>query len=176
MTRNWEDHARFCLLCGEPLVERDLFGAKRKACSACDYVFFRPPSAAAAAVVAVGRELVLVRRGIEPYLGSWGLPAGLQEYGEIPQDAARRETREETGLEVEIERLLEVHYATDDPRKRVNVVVYLARPVAGTLQAADDATDARFFPLDALPPEIAFDSNRVVLASLRRQFPHGDIR
>lgn len=176
MTRNWEDHARYCLLCGAPLVERPLYGAQRKACSACDYVFFRPPSAAAATVVAAGREILLVRRGIEPYRGCWGLPAGFQEYGESPMETARRETREETGLEVRILRLLDVHYALDDPRKRVNVVVYLATPVAGTLHASDDATEARFFELGALPEAIAFDGNRLLLASLQRQFPDGDIR
>jgi 8-oxo-dGTP diphosphatase len=175
MVHNLDDDAAFCLVCGAPLVERPLFGASRKTCSRCAWVFWRPPAAAAAAVVVRGREVLLVRRGIQPYFDHWGLPSGFQDYGESPEATAQRETREETGLEVAIVRLLDVCYATDDPRKRVNVVVYLARPVAGMLRAADDATDARWFSLDALPEPLAFASNRRVLAGLRARFPHGDI-
>ena len=57
----------------------------------------------------------------------------------------------------------------------MNVVVYLARPVAGTLAAADDARDARFFSLDDLPDEIAFENGRALLARLRAEFPDRDI-
>lgn len=175
MSRPWEENARYCPLCATPLVLGEKFGQQRKTCSACDYIQFLTPAAAAAAVVVRGRELVLVQRAIEPYRGQWGLPAGFQEYGETPEEAAIRETREETGLEIEILRLLDLRYTRDDPRKRVNVAIYLARAVAGDLCAADDATDVRYFHLDALPAAIAFETSRHVLALLRRAHPHGDL-
>jgi 8-oxo-dGTP diphosphatase len=173
---DWESRLRFCPLCAAPLELRDSFGRPRKTCSACDYIQFRSPAAAAAVVAARGRDIVLVQRAIEPYRGQWGLPAGFQEYGETPEEAAIREAREETGLEVRIRRLLDLRYARDDPRKRVNVAIYLAEVVAGDMAAADDAADVRLFDLDALPEAIAFESNRHVLAALRRQCPHGEIR
>ena len=175
MTANWEDRAAFCIVCAAPLEVREVFGSERKACTACDYVQFRSPASAAATVVARGREVLLVQRGIRPFRGHWGFPAGFQDYWETAEEAALRETREETGLEVELLRLLDVWYTRDDPRKRVNVVVYLARPVAGTLAAADDARDARFFSLDDLPDEIAFENGRALLARLRAEFPDRDI-
>ena len=175
MSPNWEDRAAFCIVCGAGLEQREVFGAIRKTCTACDYIQFRSPAGAAAVVVVRGREILLVRRRIEPYLGLWGFPAGFQDYWETPQEAAAREVLEETGLEIAIERLLDVCYTRDDPRKRSNVVVYLARPVAGTLRAADDAADAAFFSLDGLPDEIAFENNQAILRRLARDFPTGDI-
>ena len=121
MQPNWEDRAAFCIVCGAPLAEREVFGAPRKACTACDYVQFRSPACAAAVVVARGRQVLLVQRGIKPYEGHWGFPAGFQDYWEGPEDAAVREVREETGLDVRLLRLLDIRYTRDDPRKRVNV-------------------------------------------------------
>jgi len=176
MGLNWDDRAAFCCVCGAPLEERDAFGARRRACTSCDYIQFRSPACAAAALVARGREVLFVRRGIEPYCGEWGLPAGYQEYWESAEEAAIREVREETGLEIAILRLLDVWYTKDDPRKRSNVSVYLARPVAGTLSAADDAADARFFTLDKLPDKVAFENNRRLLSRLVRDQPVDDIQ
>jgi hypothetical protein len=68
-----------------------------------------------------------------------------------------------------------VCYTTDDPRKRSNVAVFLARPVGGSLAAGDDAVAAEFFSLDALPEKIAFENNRMVLARLMRDHPTGTL-
>jgi len=168
--------ARFCLRCGTALLRSLRFGRQRPVCSGCGFVLFRSPATGAAAVVVRGREVLLVQRGIEPYRGHWGFPAGYQDYGESAAEAAVRETREETGLEIRIERILDVLYTRDDPRKQANLIVFLARAVAGDLRAADDADDARFFPLDACPEDIAFDNNRLLLERLRRDLPKGDFR
>jgi 8-oxo-dGTP diphosphatase len=168
--------AAYCLWCGAPLQVRELFGARRQACTTCGFVHFRPPAAAACAVVARGREVLLVRRRVEPCAGAWALPGGFQDHDEDPATTAVREVAEETGLVVRISRLLDVYYATEDPRKRVNVIAYLASPVAGELRAADDAAEARFFALDALPADIAFVNNRTLFDRLRAAFPTGDIQ
>src|SRR5690606_16991676 len=88
--------------------------------------------------------VLLVKRKIPPFAGAWALPGGFQDYEEDPAATAVREVAEETGLVVTIRRLIDVFYSVDDPRKRVNVIAYLASPVAGELRAADDAADARF--------------------------------
>jgi 8-oxo-dGTP diphosphatase len=175
MTGSWDDRAAFCPLCGADLAEATLYGAPRKTCTRCEYIQFRSPAGAAAVVIARGREILFVQRAIEPYRGAWGFPAGYQEYWEALQETAVREAREETGLQIRIERLLDLRYTTDDPRKRANVAVYLARAVGGTLRAADDARDARYFSLDALPEPIAFQNNRDMLQRLLHDYPHGDI-
>lgn len=93
----------------------------------------RPPIAAAI-IVADGRVLLVRRRIAEGEL-SWQFPAGQVEAGETPEDAAVRETREETGLTVvPVERLGErVHPATG------RAMVYVACDVrAGTVHVADE--------------------------------------
>ena len=103
-------------------------------------------------------KVLLIRRGKPPKLDSWSLPGGAQELGESLHDTARREALEETGLEVEVIKLLDVIDLIEEDGDRVkyhySLVDYLAKPVGGTLQAGSDATDARFFDLDealALP-------------------------
>jgi mutator protein MutT len=93
---------------------------------------------------AAGR-LLLVRRGQPPALGSWTLPGGRVEPGETPSEAAVREVREETGLDVQVVRLL----AT------LPVLGYLvhdfeATVTGGALRAGDDADDVRWYSLDEL--------------------------
>lgn len=170
-----EQRAAFCVVCGTSLEARKIFGRTRRACPACDFIHFENTACAAGAVVVQGREVLLVKRGIQPSKGLWGFPAGFQDYGESPAETAVREVREETCLEVELVRLLDVVLTRDNPRKLINLVVYLARVVAGELAAADDALEARFFPLDEPPEDLAFENNRQILAQLVRETPTGDI-
>jgi 8-oxo-dGTP diphosphatase len=138
-------------------------------------VHFVNPAPAAAAIVMDGREILLVRRRIEPYRDHWGIPAGFQEYEETAAETAVRETLEETGLQIAIAGLFDVLFTRDDPRKRANLVVYMAKPVGGRLRAGDDALAAAFFAIDALPEPIAFENNRLLIQRLLREHPTGDI-
>ncbi len=100
-----------------------------------------------AVIVDHGRVLV-VRRGTEPMKGRWTIPGGLIEVGEALTDAVVRETREETGLQVDpielVELLDRIH--REDGRVRYHYVIadYLCRVVGGTLGAASDADAVRW--------------------------------
>ena len=168
-----EEHARYCPLCGSELAARQIEGRRRSACPSCPYVLYRNPGCGAAAVVLRGREVLLIRRGVEPFAGHWGVPAGYQEYGELLEDCATRETLEETGVEIEITGLLELSYNRDDPRKECNIAFFEARARGGELRPRSDAVEVRWFALDALPDKIAFESNRRILDTLRRKFALG---
>ena len=101
--------------------------------------------------------VVLVKRKNPPH--GWALPGGFVDYGERVEDAAVREAKEETGLEVTLTGLLGVYSdPARDPRMHTISTVFTAvarnpEEVAG----GDDAAEAKFFPLDALPRDIAFD-------------------
>ncbi|MFN0205619.1 MAG: NUDIX domain-containing protein [Planctomycetota bacterium] len=168
----WESQAKYCPMCGAELARRAFEGIERPACTGCNFILYANPASASCAVVVVQREVCLIKRGIEPYRGHWTLPAGYQEYYETPAEAAAREAKEECGLEVDVIRLLDVLYTTDDVRKRANLNVYLCRPIGGTLAAGDDAESAAFFPIDALPESIGFENNRKILAALRAELPN----
>ncbi len=105
---------------------------------------------------------IVIRRGFEPFRGSWALPGGFVEYGETVEDAARREALEETGLEIELLQLLGVYSdPTRDPRGHTASIVYIARPTGGTLTAGDDAAETAFATSPSQLP-MAFDHGEII--------------
>ncbi len=94
-----------------------------------------------------GDRILLVRRGREPGKDLWAVPGGRQHYGEPLRDAARREAREETGLDVEVG---DVVWAGDSigpgdpPAWHFAIIDFMAKPLGGSLVAGDDAAEARW--------------------------------
>lgn len=165
---SWQRRAKHCPLCASPLALGAVEGRERICCSACSFVLYENPASAAAAVVLDDRRRVLlVRRAIEPYRGAWALPAGYQEIDETAEAAAVREVREECGLVIEVIALLDLLFVPEDLRKPANLAVYLCRPVGGTLLAGEDALEAAWFDLDALPPDLGFENGPRILDRLR---------
>ncbi len=105
-------------------------------------------------------EVLLIRRGEEPYVGKWALPGGHIEYGvETLEECVARELKEETDVEVEVDDLtLLDNYSKPgrDPRGHYITHVYFAKKFKGIPKANDDAMDARWWSLSDLP-ELAFD-------------------
>ena len=106
-----------------------------------------PVECAGAVVRDEAGRLLLVRRGREPAAGLWSLPGGRIEPGETAAEAAAREVREETGLEVEIGEVLITALVGDGAFR---VQDFSAVVVGGELQAGDDAADVRWVADDEL--------------------------
>jgi 8-oxo-dGTP diphosphatase len=112
-------------------------------------------------VIPSEKGVVLVRRGSEPYEGQWALPGGFVEVGETVREAAVREAAEETGLAVEVSRLVGVYSDPDrDPRGHNVSVVFLVRVLSGQMKAASDAAEVDV--LDPAGVELAFDHRRII--------------
>lgn len=110
-------------------------------------------------IVETAGGIVLVERKNEPR--GWALPGGFVDYGERPEDAARREVEEETGLRATLIELLGVYGAPDrDPRQH-NVSIVFVGTAQGAPRGGDDAESARVFALDAVPA-LCFDHDRIV--------------
>lgn len=143
-------------------------GRERLRCPQCPFVLYQNPASAAAGVVLdADRRVLLVRRAIPPFRGSWALPAGYQELDEDAPSAAVREIREEAGIEVAVVRLLDLLFIPDDARKPVNLAVYLCRPLARELAPGSDVIAADWFDLERLPDDLAFDNGPRILHPLR---------
>lgn len=111
-------------------------------------------------LVEVQGGIVLVERRHPPE--GWAIPGGFVEYGETLEEAAVREMREETGLEVDLVR--QFHTYSDpgrDPRFHTIGTVFIGRG-RGAPRAGDDAGQARVFTRDSLPAKIAFDHRRII--------------
>jgi 8-oxo-dGTP diphosphatase len=114
-------------------------------------------------------QALLIRRGRPPFAGQWALPGGFLDIDEDLDRCAARELQEETGIaDPYMEQFHAFGDVGRDPRERIVSVAYLALAPAASLraQAGDDAADAQWHGLAALP-ELAFDHARVIAAARR---------
>jgi ADP-ribose pyrophosphatase YjhB (NUDIX family)/ribosomal protein S18 acetylase RimI-like enzyme len=157
---------KYCPQCGSGLENKMVAERVRPVCPACGFVFYINPIVAVGALIEYEGRVALVKRGVEPGRNLWGLPAGYAEADESAEEAAVRETWEETRLRVEIDGLLDACSFGRDQSPGV-LLIYAAHVLSGQLEAGDDALDARWFGPDELP-EIAFRTHRDVLRKWRQ--------
>lgn len=110
---------------------------------------FEDPKVAVAVLTGRDGKVLLARRNHDPGMGLWTFPSGFVDRGEELQTAAVRETREEVGVEVRIDRLLAVRSASGNP---VILIAFAATILSGEPAPGDEATEVGFFARDALPP------------------------
>lgn len=143
---------KFCPHCGESLVTKVIEDMSKLACSVCDYIRWENPKPVVVLLIPAGRGLVLVRRKFAPMAGYRCLPGGFLNTLECPEVAAKREAKEETGLDVEIEKLVAVRTT---PGNQL-LMIYQSRPVYADPVAGSDAAEAGIFMPENLPDDIAF--------------------
>ncbi|HWC30501.1 MAG TPA: NUDIX hydrolase [Dehalococcoidia bacterium] len=151
----------FCRECGHALEQRLAFGKTRGVCPACGYTHFEDPKVAVGVVVEMDGGIVLGRRNHEPKMGCWSFPSGFVDAGEVPEDAAAREVEEETGVLVQLDRLLGVY---SKPGERVIFIAFAGHAVGGALEAGEECIEVAVFPPDRLP-ELAFPNDGAILAA-----------
>ena len=112
-------------------------------------------------IIETEKGIVLIKRKNPPY--GWALPGGFVDYGETLEDAAVREAKEETSLDVElISQFRAYSDPSRDPRHHTISVIFRARAVSGTPVASDDAIEAGIFNSENLPNALAFDHGRIL--------------
>jgi 8-oxo-dGTP diphosphatase len=140
-------------------------------------IYDYPHPAVTADLIVLTREkrprVLLIRRKHGPFTGAWALPGGFVDQDEPLEAAARRELREETGLEVgQLEQMQAFGDPGRDPRGWTVSIAFVAHVDPNTAATAgDDAAEAAWHPLDQLPP-LAFDHEKV-LAFARRWLEQG---
>jgi 8-oxo-dGTP diphosphatase len=123
------------------------------------------PPIAADAIIEIGDRIVLIERKNIPY--GWAIPGGFVDFGETVEQAAIREAKEETSLDIELRALLGVYSRPDrDPRGQTISVVYIGR-ASGMPVAQDDAKGAALFFPDQPPSPLAFDHAAILADYIR---------
>ena len=140
---------KFCQHCGSVLGEKEIENKLRPHCAKCGFTVFLDPKIAAVVLATKDDRLLMVRRGVEPEIGRWSFPAGYVDRGEVVEDAAIREVREETGLDVRLNGFVGLYSETN---RAVVLAVYSAEIIGGSLKADHDAQEAAYFSANDLPP------------------------
>jgi len=152
------EDVRFCPRCASDATVRF---PRQIACEACGYVAFYNPKPVAAAIPRdPGGNIILLRRAFDPGAGLWTFPGGFVDLGETVEDAARRETREELDIDVELGGLVGVYSRAED---RVVLVVFAATATAEP-RTTEEATEVvAFSPADIPWDGLAFWSTEQAL-------------
>jgi ADP-ribose pyrophosphatase YjhB (NUDIX family) len=155
---------RYCPSCAGTLESRLLKNGDpaRLVCTGCGFVLYLDPKVAVGTIIRAGdSRLVLVRRAIEPGYGLWVFPGGYVDRGEEITSAAIREAREEAGLDVRLEGLVNIY---SYPGRPLIIIVYAATAVGGHLRTDEECLEARLFTADEIPwDELAFPSTHDAL-------------
>jgi ADP-ribose pyrophosphatase YjhB (NUDIX family) len=159
------DTVRFCPLCGGPvarrLVARDL--REHPVCSRCGFVCYLHPKVVAVTIPVRAGRILLARRAIEPAHGLWTFPGGYVDWGEEVAAAARREMREEVGLDLAPAGLVGIY---SYPAAPVVIVAYHVTVPEGLEARADahEVSEVGFFARRDIPWDaLAFRSTREAL-------------
>jgi 8-oxo-dGTP diphosphatase len=157
-SREW----KYCPWCSHGLVETYVFGANRMACPNCEFIYFPRPNLVAMVIVEHQGKILLGKRNMEPGKGKWTLLGGFVSKSERVEEAAVREIKEETNLDVQLEALLGLYDDLDTP---LVLAVYSARvknePGELTRQA-EEIRELAFFTVENLP-ELAFPSDKHII-------------
>lgn len=173
----------YCPYCATRLERRERFQRVRPTCPACGFIQFLDPKVAVIGMVTWHDHVLLIRRGVEPMAGSWALPGGYMDAGEMPESALVRELQEEVGVTVQVQRLLSIYPMAGRGPSSGGIVLAYHAVVDGrdsddstppALCCADDACEAAWLRADQLPDDLAFESTVMLLSEWQQNGFGGD--
>lgn len=163
----------YCIRCGVRLRRGRERGQVVSQCRACGWIDWFNPAPTASVLILRGNHVLLVRRAVAPARGAWDVPGGFVERGETAEAAAKREAREELGVDVHVDGIVGTFpdtYTFGGERQPSLNMYFMARlrRQNAAVRPADDVSGFRWFALNRLPQRLAFRNSRRALNALVR--------
>jgi NADH pyrophosphatase NudC (nudix superfamily) len=158
-----EGNFPFCPYCTSRMEITQIEDRSRPVCPNCGFIQYRNPAPAVAVLVVSGNRFLLGKRLSGVSKGKWATPSGYIEFVEDFLTSGIREVREETGLEITVEAILNVASSFLSPSYHFFSVYLLASVVDGNLQSGDDFSEARWFEFGEPLPELAFEEDAFMI-------------
>lgn len=163
---------KYCPKCGGGLKERaNSEGNEHPTCADCGFIFYQNSKPCAGIVITNDKnEVLLVKRAIEPYLGKWDIPGGFLENGEELMDGAKREAKEELGIDIKPTEILTIFvdkYGYEEGDLHTFNVFIKAEVAGGEITLDDENSDYGWFSADNIPwEELAFRNTEITVKTL----------
>lgn len=157
----------FCSKCGNKVVE----GSDPAYCSHCDITYYKNAKPCASVLPIKDGKVLLAVRGNEPFKGAYDIIGGFMEADELPEAAAIREAKEETGLDIKITSLLGIYSDRygEDGDYTLNMH-YLGEVIGGEMQAMDDVSELKWFEISEVPLDEGFQNTKDGLRDLKKLY------
>jgi NAD+ diphosphatase len=158
---------KYCPNCAEPIKEDN----DHWKCSTCGSEYWRNSKPCAGVLPIKNGKVLITKRAIEPYKGSYDIIGGFLKNGEMPLDGALREAREETGLDVKILDFLGVYVDIYTNEKDFNLIFYYVCEIPDVdIKPQDDVASLHWIDLNDIPSDIAVKHVPKVLEDLRNWY------
>lgn len=157
----------FCPKCGNKTEE----GSEPAHCSYCDITYYRNAKPCASVLPIKDGKVLLAKRGNEPFKGAYDIIGGFMEADELPETAAIREAKEETGLDIKIISLLGIYIDQygEDGDYTLNMH-YLGEVTGGEMQAMDDVAELEWVAISEVPLNEGFQNTKDGLRDLKKLY------
>lgn len=158
---------KFCPACGHPVITKQFEDTARQYCESCNTIHYQNPIVGVAIIIMENDTILLAKRN-NSYAGQWCIPCGYVEWDEDVRGAAIREFEEETGLEVAIDTVFNVHSNFHDRDRQTVGIWFEGHVVSGSISAGSDVDEVKWFTLDDLP-EMAFPTDLLIIEELKQK-------
>ncbi len=154
---------KLCPFCGTQLVSAESDHRRRQMCPGCGFIQHRNPAPTVSVVIVDGDRVLLGKRGGEPGKGTWSFPSGYIDYEDDFLTSAIREAKQETGLDVQVDSILNVVSSFVSPSFHFLGIYVTAHTLGGELAAGDDLEAVDWFPIAGPLPEMGFEEDLAIL-------------
>lgn len=152
----------YCPHCANMLISKEIDRELVKTCENCGFVFWNNPKPVVSIILYRENKILMLQRASEPFKDYWVLPGGFVKLKETAQEAVKREAKEETNLDVEIEGIVGAYRIDNDPRGNHLDIIYYGNE-NGIVSLSQEDRNWKYVDLDSLPENIAYKHREAII-------------